>query len=73
MKEKCSEQDIYFIMGADSLFHLETWKSADKILSLCHIIAAPRISQSTSEIESQIDYLMAKYEYIVWLKLNIII
>lgn len=62
MKEKCSEQDIYFIMGADSLFHLETWKSADKILSLCHIIAAPRISQSTSEIESQIDYLMAKYE-----------
>lgn len=62
MKEKSRDVEFYFIMGADSLFHLETWKSADKILSLCHIIAAPRTAQSTSDIESQIDYLMAKYE-----------
>ena len=56
------ETRYYFIMGADSLFHIETWKDPATIFSLCHIIVAPRMSQVTSELESQIDYLMAKYQ-----------
>jgi len=43
LKEASRGRDeLYFIMGWDSLQALPKWKDPDKILSLCIIVAAPR-------------------------------
>ena len=62
LKKKNPEDTYYFIMGADSLFHFESWYHPEEILALSHIIAAPRTAQVGADLESQIDYLMAKYD-----------
>jgi nicotinate-nucleotide adenylyltransferase len=55
------EVDFYFILGADSLYHIESWKEPGKILSLAKIVAASR-SDAYSAIDSQIEYLNDKYD-----------
>lgn len=52
----------YFIMGADSLFHFESWRDTKAICRLCEIVAAPRVGQVSADLESQIDYLCAKFD-----------
>lgn len=37
-----SEDDVYFIMGTDSLRELSTWKEPEEILRLATIVAFPR-------------------------------
>ena len=44
------------------MFHFESWYHPEEILALSHIIAAPRTAQVGADLESQIDYLMAKYD-----------
>lgn len=56
------DNSYYFIMGADSLFHFESWKDTKDICRLCEIIAAPRVGQVSADLESQIDYLCAKFD-----------
>lgn len=56
-----SDDEFYFIMGADSIFQFESWKSPDRILELCHVIVAQRGEQTNNEIERQIAYLCNKY------------
>ncbi len=58
---KMPDSNFYFIMGADSLFHFESWYKADEIVKMCTILAASRASHVSADIESQIDYLAAKY------------
>ena len=55
-----SEDKFYFIMGADSLYQIETWKDPDKILSMVNILVATR-NDSRSALDAQIDYLEDKY------------
>lgn len=56
------EVDYYFIMGADSLYHLEAWKNAQRVLELATILVASRDNVSSSAINSQIDYINDKYD-----------
>lgn len=51
----------YFIMGADSLYQIETWKEPDQILSMADILVATR-NDSRSALDAQIDYLEHKYD-----------
>lgn len=51
----------YFIMGGDSLFHLETWWKPDKILSLSRVAVAVRGYETIEGYKSQIAYLGKKY------------
>ena len=60
--------DFYFILGADSLYHIESWKDPAKILTLAKIVAASR-TDSYSAIDAQIEYLNDKYDAQV-LRLN---
>lgn len=62
LREKHPENQYYFIMGADSLYHMESWKDTDKILSMAVILVAGRESHGTgSSLYSQIDYLENKF------------
>lgn len=59
MKDKYDK--IYFIIGADSLFTLDTWYKPDYICSHCHILAANRNNHSMEELIKQRDTLTDKY------------
>ncbi len=51
----------YFIMGADSLYHIESWKDTETILRLAVILVAGRGDLSGS-LNSQIEYIENKYD-----------
>ena len=56
------ECEYYFIMGADSLYHIESWYRVEDIFRMTHIIVAGRGAGAASALDSQIDYIVNKYE-----------
>ena len=56
------DNEYYFIMGADSLYHIESWKDTEEILRLAIILVADRDGGNSSSLKSQIAYIMDKYE-----------
>lgn len=44
------EDEFYFILGADCLFTMETWKCPERILGCCKLIAAVRDEASMEEM-----------------------
>ena len=42
LKEQWPGDDLYFIIGADMLLELHTWKDVYQILELCHIVTMAR-------------------------------
>lgn len=55
------ETDFYFIVGADSLFHMTQWVCPEKIFVNCHILAAVRDDKTTEDMEAQIVLLKREY------------
>lgn len=56
------EDEFYFIIGADSLFAIETWVHPERLFPTCTILAAYRDEKNTAEeMERQIEYLREKY------------
>lgn len=59
--------EYYFILGADSLFSIESWHKPEIIFQYANIVVAGRPDinkikfQSIDEIQKQIDYLNHKY------------
>lgn len=61
--------EIYFIMGEDSLFYLETWKGFSDLSKLCKFVVFKRKPGAGREILETIDYLNHKYGIgIIYLK-----
>lgn len=59
---KYSSDKFYFIIGADSLFAIESWVHPERIFPLCTILAAYRDEIDTEEeMNVQIHYLQKKY------------
>lgn len=56
------DTEYYFIMGADSLFHFESWREHEEIFKMATLLVATRDSVSTHNIESQIEYLEDRYD-----------
>lgn len=61
LKKAYPMAELYFILGADSLFDLEDWKKPEEILSSCNILAAYREGEGQKDFQKQIDYLNKKY------------
>ena len=62
------EDQYYFIMGADSLFHIESWYEPAEILRMANILVAGRGSSGEgSLLTSQIAYLNDKYDASIYL------
>ena len=47
---KLDKEDLFFLMGSDTLKSFHTWKDPEKILSLCNIIVAIRPGFTPSDI-----------------------
>lgn len=54
--------EFYFIIGADSLFAIESWAHPERLFSACTILASYRDDLDTpAEMNVQIEYLKKKY------------
>lgn len=53
---------FYFILGADSLFQIETWKSPSEIMKIAHVLSAPRYPRTLKEEKERREYLQKKYQ-----------
>ena len=56
------DYEYYFIMGADSLYHIESWYQVEDIFRMARIIVAGRGVGTLSALESQIEYIENKYD-----------
>jgi nicotinate-nucleotide adenylyltransferase len=55
------KENIYFIVGADTLFKLETWKDIEKVAKRCIFLAFPREDASFSHIEEEAERLRQEH------------
>ena len=62
LKKHNPDTEYYFIVGADSLFHMEKWMHPDKIFSECVILAAIRSGSTAEEFAAQIEHLREMYK-----------
>ncbi|MGN0203173.1 MAG: nicotinate-nucleotide adenylyltransferase [Coprococcus sp.] len=62
LKKSHPDTDYYFIMGADSVFQIETWHDPATVMADCIILAATRDHTPAEKLNAQIDYLKAKYK-----------
>lgn len=62
LKRMDPDAAYYFIMGADSLLKLESWKCPDLLMKECTILAAVRDDCDQTALQKQIAYLTEKYE-----------
>lgn len=55
------DDEFYFIIGADSLFSIETWKNPERLFKVVTILAACRDDMNDRAMAKQIEYLKEKY------------
>lgn len=61
------DTEYYFIMGADSLFHITSWKKPERIFANCVILAAVRDKKTPAEMKQQIALLKREYHARIFL------
>lgn len=61
LKRRYPDAQLYHIVGADTLFHMETWKDPERIFADSITLAAVRGGQADDQLLRQAEYLMHKY------------
>lgn len=61
LHERYPDTEFYFIMGADSIFQIETWYHPELVMQRCIIIAAARDGMDQEALLRQREYLNKKY------------
>lgn len=61
LKKENPNTDYFFIIGADSLFSIESWMEPEKVLNLSTILAGQRDDHNNESVVKQIIYLSDKY------------
>ena len=61
LKKDNPNTDYYLILGADTLYQIESWREPDIIMANAGILAAVRDGKSTSELKNKAAELMDKY------------
>lgn len=62
LKKAHPKTEYYFIVGADSLFHMPKWAHPEKIFADCRILAAVRDDKTTDDMKEQIRFLEQQYD-----------
>ncbi len=60
-KAQNPQEELYFIIGADSLFDFEKWRNPARICQLCTLVVATRNQTSEDALDAQIRLLEEKY------------
>ena len=60
LKEQYPYDDLYLIVGSDTLFQMEKWYKPQEIFQLATILSSRR-NIPNAELEEQMDYLRSKY------------
>ena len=55
------ETDFFFLMGADCLFSIETWKCPEEIFASCTVLAAVRNGTDSALMQEKCNHLADKY------------
>ena len=62
LKEEYPEDKFYFIIGADSLFQLETWYHPEKVMELTSLLVSGReYDRAGRTLDQQISHLKSVY------------
>lgn len=61
-KQKHPEEELFFIIGSDSLFTIDSWYHPEIIFEKAHILAAKRNDASSSSMKEKIIDLRKKYD-----------
>ena len=61
LKKENPDTEYYFIVGADSLFHMTKWASPECIFANCCILAAIRDDRTYADLKEQIKLLNQTY------------
>ncbi len=61
LRRKYPEYDFFFLVGADCLFAIETWKSPERIFASCTLVAAVRGEASLSGMERKKEELEQRF------------
>lgn len=62
LKKKYPQNKYYFIVGADSVFSIQSWKCIDLLMQNCIIAVAVRMGHSIREVEKKIMELQQRYQ-----------
>ena len=63
LKQFYRDINLYFIIGADSLYEIESWKNPDIILKVVELIVASRdYSNENLTLKNHYEYLKSKYK-----------
>ncbi|KNZ69534.1 nicotinate (nicotinamide) nucleotide adenylyltransferase [Thermincola ferriacetica] len=57
-----SGTQLYFILGADAMLEITTWKNVDKVMKLCYFAAATRPGYTLAEMRRQIEGLPPSFQ-----------
>ncbi len=61
LKELHPDIDFYFIIGADEVMLLDTWKNAETLLKICKFVAVRRPNFDDEELSAKINYLTENF------------
>lgn len=61
IKKAHPDCDLYFIIGADSLFDFDTWREPQRICDNCTLIVATRNHTAAALLDEQIEHVRRKY------------
>lgn len=56
------DDDIYFIIGGDSLFHIENWKGFYELIELCNFAVLGRCKKGEEEFYRKVNELKSNYD-----------
>lgn len=61
LKQKHPDDELFFIVGGDSLAYLHKWYRADEFMSLCTFAVFPRNGDSGETLTMECDWLKSNY------------
>lgn len=67
LRKENSDTEYFYIVGADSLFHMTDWRCPERIFSNCCILAAVRDDKTVRDVEEQIHRLGQTYGAVIHL------
>ena len=56
-----NDVELFFIMGADAIHYIRTWKSFDRLLKMCSFIAVTRPHYNNRQLKEDADNLIKNY------------